>query len=466
MMFVDDTYQEPQEVIQGHDGSITIAYGDYRDDLLLELEYRIYNNIKVEYDPGVLNIDEVFGGYYGNSLYNKEELDNIVNQEFLKWIQNTNINYADNQYFRETETFTYTYSNMIDPAEEVNLPGWWRGVYRWFYDTDRPHRCPWEMLGFSEQPQWWEEEYGPAPYTSNNLILWEDLRDGVIRQGPTAGIHSRYARPSLMQHIPVDGDGLLLSPLDSGLAKNFVLINNRGNFVLGDVAPVEYAWRSSSEWPFAIMIALSLMKPFEFIVDNFDRSRTRLNKIDQKINIETGKFFTLENCKVPGVDDNLCVGLVQYIVGYLRSRGIDESTFKERLLEIDVKLSTRLSGFVDKAQQKYLLDSKNPASSSSSIFIPEENYDVIFNISAPFDTVTYSGVIVEKTEGGWTVSGYDTASPYFEYFKPLSAQLDPPIKVGGVSEKFVEWAPNTTFNNGSVVRYKQKFYRSIKTHII
>jgi hypothetical protein len=35
MQFVDDTYLEPKTVIQGHDGSITLAYGDFRDDLLL-----------------------------------------------------------------------------------------------------------------------------------------------------------------------------------------------------------------------------------------------------------------------------------------------------------------------------------------------------------------------------------------------------------------------------------------------
>ena len=34
----DNTYRTSQTVIVGHDGSRTIAYGDYRDDLLLELE--------------------------------------------------------------------------------------------------------------------------------------------------------------------------------------------------------------------------------------------------------------------------------------------------------------------------------------------------------------------------------------------------------------------------------------------
>src|SRR6056300_1403328 len=121
------------------------------------------------------------------------------------------------------------------------------------------------MLGFSEKPTWWEEEYGPAPYTSGNLVLWEDLANGEIKHGNRAGIYNRYKRSTLLTHIPVDGDGRLLSPLDSGLANDFTLINNTGPFKLGDVGPVEYAWRSSSEYPFAVVLAMCLLKPFEFI---------------------------------------------------------------------------------------------------------------------------------------------------------------------------------------------------------
>jgi len=465
MKFIDDTYRDPKEVIQGHDGSITIAYGDFRDDLLLELEYRIYNNIKQEYDPAVFDIDSIIGGYYGNSIYTKSQVDSIVNKEFLKWTQGTNINYTVNDYFIDTESFTYTYSNMTDPTGTQNLPGYWRGVYQWFYDTDRPHRCPWEMLGFSEQPIWWEDEYGAAPYTSNNLILWEDLRDGVIRQGLRAGRYDRYTRPSLMSHIPVDGDGQLISPLDSGLATNFTLINNRGSFVLGDVSPTEYAWRSSSEWPFAIMIAMSLLKPFEFITDSFDRSRTKLNLLGQTISSATNNFIRLSDIVIPTTGGELATGLVKYLVDYAKSKGTPKDVLITKIKNLDVQLSTRMSGFVDKSQQKYLLDSKSPSSASSGVFIPPEDYNIIFNVSAPVATITYGGVILEKTSGGWIITGYDDVNPYFDYLEAISSQSDPLISVGGVSEDFIEWTVDKSFNNGQIVRYREKFYRALKTHI-
>ena len=462
--FVDDTYVDPKDVIQGHDGSITIAYGDYRDDLLLELELRIYNNIKQQYDPSIFDIDYIVGGYYGTGLYSKDQLDSIVNQEFLKWIQNTNIDYVSNQWFDSEDSFTYTYSNMTDPTGTQNLPGYWRGAYHWFYDTDRPHRCPWEMLGFSEKPTWWDSQYGSAPYTRNNLILWEDLRDGVIRQGVRAGQYDRYSRPTLLSHIPVDGDGKLLSPLESGLAGNFVLINNKGPFVLGDIAPVEYAWRSSSEWPFAIMTAMCLMKPFEFITDSFDRSNTKLNAINQTVSSLTNRFTKVSDIKIPEVDDGLTIGISKYLVDYVKSRGLPPRIIKDKFNKLTVAVSARLSGFVDKAQQKYLLDSKSPRASSSSIFIPAENYDIIFNISSPIASISYSGVILEKTEGGWIITGYDDIQPYFNYFSAVENQRDPLISVGGVSEPFIDWEDDKTFNNGQIARYQNDFYRSLKTH--
>jgi len=464
--FLDDTYVEPTWVIQGHDGSITVAYDDYRDDVLLELEYRIYNNIKVTYDRDIFDIDSVVGGYYFNSsTYSKNQLDNIVVQEFLKWVQNTNINYTLNEYFDSENSFTYTYSNMADPAGTENLPGWWRGVYQWFYDTDRPHRCPWEMLGFSEQPDWWESEYGPAPYTNGNLLLWEDLRDGIIRQGDRAGTYDRYKRSTIMSHIPVDGDGNLLSPLDSNLAQNFSLINNRGPFVLGDISPVEYAWRSSSEWPFAVVMAMSLLKPFEFINDSFDISKTKINIINQTVNAETNLFVTPADIMLPGVSADLTFGLVKYLTGYLKSRGLDLAEYESKLQNLNVALSNRLAGFADKEQQKYLLDSKSPKSSTSNIFIPQENYDIIFNVSSPIASLSYSGVIVEKVEGGWVLTGYDNVHPYFNYHEASPNKGDPIITVGGVSEEFVDWSQDTTYNNGRITRYRNDFYRALKTHI-
>ena len=461
--FLDDTYVEPKQVIQGHDGSINIAYNDFRDDLLLELEFRIYNNIKRQYNENVFNIDNILAGYYGVGEYSKDKVDVILNRQFLQWAADTNIDYVNNIYFDSENSFTYTYSNMTDRSQSVNLPGYWRGVYRWFYDTDRPHRCPWEMLGFSEKPTWWESEYGPAPYTSGNLLLWEDLRDGIIRQGSRVGTYDRYKRPSLLDHIPVDGDGNLLSPLTSNLAGNFSLINNQGDFVLGDCSPVEYAWKSSSEYPFALMTVFSLLKPFEFISDNFTSSDTENNILGQTINVKTKYFYTIQDVEIPIAGETFGSGLVKYVMDYLKSLNLTNIDLEAFLNGIDVKLSTRLSGFVDPENQKYILDSKNPQSTSGSVFVPAENYDIIFNVSSPVSSISYSGIIAEKTDRGFKIYGYDKLNPYFNYYKAIPSRNDSLINVGGVSESFIDWSEEKFYGNGVIIRYNNEFYRTLQS---
>jgi len=461
--FLDDTYIEPKYVIQGHDGSITVAYNDFRDDLLLELEFRIYNNIKKQYNESVFNIDNIIEGYYGIGEYSKDKIDVVLNRQFLQWIADTNIDYVNNIYFDSENSFTYTYSNMTDREEKVNLPGYWRGVYRWFYDTDRPHRCPWEMLGFSEQPDWWEEQYGPAPYTNGNLLLWEDLRDGIIRQGSRAGTYNRYKRSSILEHIPVDDDGNLLSPLDSNLAVNFSLINNQGDFKLGDCAPVEYAWKSSSEYPFAMMIVFSLLKPFEFIGNNFTFSNTKTNILNQTINNQTGYFYTINDIQIPIAGEVFGSGLIKYLMDYLKSLNLRNTDFENFINGIDIKLTTRLSGFVDPDNQKYVLDSKNPQSTTSSVFVPAENYDIIFNVSSPISSISYSGIIIEKTDRGYKIYGYDKLNPYFDYYQAVPSRNDPAITVGGISETFVDWSPSKFYGNGVIIRYNNEFYRTLQS---
>jgi hypothetical protein len=462
--FLDNTYQEPIPVIQGHDGSIVIAYNDFRDDLLLELEKRIYNNIKNEYDPDNFDFDQIFGGYYGNSTYSKTQLDTILRQEFIKYIFDLSIDYTNNLYFDSENPFTYTYSDMSDPPGDLSLPGWWRGVYQWFYDTDRPHTRPWEILGFSIKPDWWNDVYGPAPYTSNNLILWEDIRDGIIRRGSRAGQHKRYSRATILNHLPVDEEGNLLDPLNSGLASNFVLINNKGSFVFGDISPVEYSWRSSSDFVFSMIIAACLLKPFDFIIKNFNLSNRSRNLSGHVIDKSTDTYNVLGFLNINNIIESSSLGLISYVISYCRERNFNLKLLEEKIKNIDVNLTSRLSGFVDKQQQKYILDSKSPKSISSNIFIPDENYKIIFNTSNPIFDASYSAVIVEKTDRGFKIQGYDILNPVFRYYKNFENQSDPLISVGGVTEKFVDWKPNTDYVNGQLIRNNNSFYRAVKTH--
>jgi len=463
-IYVDDTYVTPTKVIQGHDGSVTIAYDDFRDELLLELEKRIYNNIKTSYEETVFNIDENLGGFYGNSLFNKDETNSVMASYFLKWVSAANIDYIKNDYFENGNSFTYNYSNMTESTQTINLKGYWRGIYDWFYDTDRPHVCPWEMLGFSEKPTWWEEEYGPAPYTSGNLLLWEDLKDGIIRQGPRAGEYDRYKRPTLLQHLPVNENGDLQSPLESNLAQEFSLVLAKGEYKFGDIAPVENAWRKSSEYPFVVISTLCLLRPFDFITKSLDTFRISKNIIGQPIYQPTQEFVKIEDIVYPDIDSNQTAGLLNYLIDYSKSKTQNYLEIKNKFNSIDVKLSNKISGFVDESQQQYILDSKNPKSTSRSVFVPKENFKIIFNVGSPFSSISYSAVLIEKTAAGWKINGYDKVRPYFNYYQAISNQSDPLISVGGITSSFVTWTENKYYALGEIVKYNNQYYRVISSH--
>ena len=148
-----------------------------------------------------------------------------------------------------------------------------RAIYKDYFNTDRPHSHPWECLGFSEKPSWFDTTYGPAPYTSNNLILWQDLSKGIVREPDKKIIYrNKYKINNLLKNLPVDSGGNLLDPVSSGYARGGVASNYTDDFVFGDEGPVETAWRRSSHYPFSLMRSWMLSQPAQFFGIAFDLS--------------------------------------------------------------------------------------------------------------------------------------------------------------------------------------------------
>ena len=469
-IYTDTTLLNPVDVIQGHDGSIMVAYNDYRDELLLELEKRIYNNIKISYDKDVRNIYDFVSGTNRNTGYATAAIDKSTASDFIKWNSLAGTaDFTDNFFYDPNNSFTFNHSHMLSP-EGKPLPGFWRAVYKQAYDTDRPHSHPWEMLGFSEQPTWWNSVYGPAPYTSDNLILWEDLEAGVIREpGKKLVYDSRYKRTDLLKHLPVDEDGVLLSPIASNYAKNLLLTLSGEKFKYGDQAPVETGWRRSSNYPFALLKSMLLNRPAHTMGVNFDASRIQKNLTNEIIYTSTQKRITLSDLIFPNnqTDEKLILtsGLINYISNYIKTDVLTNyEDYQTALKGLNQQLGFRVKGFTEKEKFKLLLDSRSPLN-KSNVFVPEENYDIYLNNSSPIDVLVYSGVIVEKLPAGFAIKGYDLTSPEFKYFAPLSKQDDPVKRVGGVSKSFVTWISDKRYTSGQIVQYQNQFYQTKIDHI-
>lgn len=435
--YTDNTFLVPTNVIQGHDGSITIAFNDSRDDLILELEKRIYNNIKIEYKTDVFDLNDIIPGKFRETDYSRDEINFILSTDFLSWSLVNKISYKDQLNYDVQNKFTWNWSNFTDKITNELLPGHWRGVYRYFYDTDRPHTHPWEMLGLSEKPKWWDERYGLLPYTKGNEVLWEDLRDGKLYSngvGDNYTILNKYTRPNLKNVIPVDESGNLVDPLVSVVAAYNSVYSNEP-YVFGDVGPAESAWRRSSDYPFSIQKLAALTQPAKFFSVQFDTENIlRSEALDQIIDSHTLRRVSLDELRLHGTTTggvlNRINGVSQIISDYAVHKNIHLDNIIETLQNLQLQLIYRVGGYTDKKFIKVIAEQVSPTSTNKGIFIPDDDYDIELTKSTPIDGLSLSGVVITKNTNGWSVSGYDIERPYFNVIPSIINDNNYSIRAG------------------------------------
>ena len=470
--YLDTTLITPKNVIQGHDGSIVLAYNDYRDDIILELEKRIFNNIKVKYNNDIFDIADIVPSYNRKNPYTLSEFNQVLSPNFYKWTGLIGSDFSKPIGFDVNNPFTHNYSTSLSPAG-TNVPGYWRGVYRWILDTDRPNLCPWEMLGFSIMPSWWVSLYGPAPYTRDNLPMWTDISLGAIKEPGMPVIYStKFAKPFLLTHIPVDASGNLLDPLTTGLARG--LINPAeasGDFVFGDCAPVEASWRRSSHYPFSVLVTSMLLTPAKTFGTLVDRSRIVKNLAGQIVYSDTGLRIRPVDIKLPNMYSNKTrvqtSGIINYVVdlimNYIFSNNIESyNGYATDLSTMTTQLSYRVGAFTNRNQFNLLLESKTPMS-TGNIFVPPEDYQVFLNTSSPVTRITYSGIRITKLSTGYQVHGYSITQPYFKSYEYIESGKN--INVGGISQSYAQWTPGEQYITGNIVVFNGRYYNTVVANI-
>jgi len=445
-IYLDDTYaDEPVKVIQGHDGSIMVAYNDYRDAIVLEFEKRIYNNIKTQYRSDLFDINTVIPGAFNTNDYSLNEVNTILSRDFIKWAGAYGVDYTENVSFNQDEKFTWNYLGSYNELLGIPVNGNWRGIYKYFYGTDRPHTCPWEMLGFSEQPSWWTAQYGPAPYTSGNTLLWQDLEYG--RNAYTDTIDSLYARPGLSNILPVDEYGNLLDPTVN-LLVNYTPEGEQKNWVFGDQGPAEATWRRSSYFPFAVQKLLALTYPAAYSSLMYDTSRIQKNIAGQwvyGVNLDYS-FLSLKNITLQGVNNALTAGYSVYVseTGRQRTQNYN-SEVQSDIDYLDYNLFHKVGGFVSQNTLQVTINAIDPTATSPGVLLAPQDYSLILNVSDPISYSSISGIILQKVNGSFVVKGYDQTNPYFNVYGPIRNSSTPTINVGGVTAPFVTWSNTVSY---------------------
>jgi len=421
--YTDNTYKTPKQVVLGHDGSIWVGYGDIRDDIIFELEKRIYNNIKTQYNRDLFDFSNVIPGYYRSTIENFAEANNITRSYFGEWSLRNRVKIQTNTLSTSDDLFSWNYRNSVNKLDGSRVPGYWRGMYKWVYDTDTPHTTPWEMLGVTVKPTWWDDRYGEAPYTFGNTVLWEDLRDGKLYNdavGTDFTTLVRYQRPTLMDIIPVTEQGELKAPADF-LVRDAFSTNINSQWAYSDQSPGETAWRRSSEFPFVMQILAANILPAQYCTLMFD---TNLYANDSEYDqiLQKGKSYR------PGIADFHMHGMVhtgqtdimrvegynQFISEYVKHNGFAVNAIVNEINNLELNLCYGMAGFTDKNYIKVVAESVSPGSSSENIFIPDEDLTIYTKKSAPLERVVYSGVQIIKRTDGYEIQGYDIENPFFK----------------------------------------------------
>lgn len=524
----DYSYAVPASVIIGHDGSRTIAYGDYRDQLLLELEKRIYNSLKSRFRSAQvlpLRIENVRSGFFRQTEYSYAEYLEIAEQYLNKWCARNRANYRSNdwQYLKDEVPATelwklYNYSMAEDiNGNKLNLPGHWKGIFTYLYDTCYPDTKPWEMLGFSYMPDWWTAVYGNGVTNSNgqtvwtNPLLWQDLEQGVIRAGTSAIINPYnnqvlpnrlWARPGLSQFMPINSAGeirTIAEIFNLAITENayepFDGYNNEWKF--GDGAPVEQAWQATSSYVYSLQEILFLTKPAayaEFFWDTFgtDYSIGRIPHPENIGNDPVTSYFNYQYVQngVYTADDQLFnwmrpknsnqivhseqidgvaqvrYGYQQWIADRILFHGKDiTSTFGVKIRNLDVNLANKFAGFTNKDTVNTYIESVSLLSSSRTLGVPSSDFGVFLHKGQPLNSYSYSGVIIRAlADGTFAVYGYDLLNSQFVVLdRSDRKQID--VTIGGTPAEFQYFVAGTAYQQGTIVRYNGIYYSAKETHV-
>ena len=463
---LDTAYSPATYFIVGHDGSFNKLYGsydpttntlvDFRDQVLLEYETRVYNNLKLsETVPAGSYQGVVIPGFFRTTDYSNDEFLQIYSELFLNWVGQNRINYQT-QFYTKNNQFTYNYRDSGNKLNNQPIEqGYFRGAYLYFYDTSTPNETPWEMLGLANQPSWWQARYGAAPYTSDNLVLWGDLETGTVWNNGTPFIKPSYARPGLSKVIPVDSNGDLVSPFDS-IVGNYDQYLFQRDWMVGDVGPAEFSYRRSSTWPFDLMHILAVTKPADFFNLGVDVDNYKYNVEFNQYLVNDRSHLVISDVPIYGLGTP-ATSYINWIVDYEKQVGIDATTNISTLLgNLDVRLVYRAAGFSDKNMLKFYVEKSSANSNNSSLLIPDESYGVLLYENQPFDRIIYSGVVIQVTENGYKVYGNSQTNAYFKTLTPKYGGNIQTITVENLTVKVTD----SFTDKVQVIPYGTEFYNT------
>jgi hypothetical protein len=476
-------------MLRGHDGSLLPGFSKYttqnvtltaqgimvdgveeeldlRDTILFAYEQMLYaacdSSLKAQRRP-VFDIKTVQPGKFRTTDYSLTEFNTVATPIFERWVARGQKDYTTNKTYDPNNVWTWNLSQAKD-ADGQAIPGYWRGLYDYYFDTDRPDTHPWEMLGFTSKPTWWDIHYSWTDATKRAALI-AAIVAGNVAEPPSTSIDPLFARAGFERFIPVDINGNLLDPFAAGIVIDTGDVTSyAGDWVFGDCGPVENSWWNSEYISFALSELSYLLKPVSFVEsgwETLDNELTYPGQANQWVSKTLGrrKHFSdyVVHNEVVNKKTVQVIGLQQWISDYVKSNGQDiTTTFGDHVRGLNVKLAHKVGAFTDSKTMQ--------ASTESQGVLPSENVTVELYNSPSTREEFYGGVIVKWTGNGWAVIGYDVLNPVFNIITPNTSGPKVTISLGEIATRAYPWAPNTFYQTGVQVTWQNATYECLKSH--
>lgn len=481
-IYQDTSYTQPAYFITRHDGTRyylengvdAAGYpADTVDQLLYEFELAVWSSLS--YDTMAQDHSKLTrrmpGGFRG-TINDWNEVKSISDTEMYAWMQENNLYLLENKTYDITNPFTHKYQ-LGSGDDGTAISGSWRAIYRYFYDTDRPHTHPWEMLGYTIKPVWWDQYYSWTD-TDKRVALEKALRTGNRAEPPLSDCRTEFVRVRDLanpEQFPVSINGELIAPD----ALNWLYLNTSEEYSSvwkpGDYSPYEQVFLASQRGVAALVKATYLVDPVMFVNSYWVSNGVRVNEWNHRLDRDTDFWIT------PNIAHNYhrqqnTDGTVNFTSGIeaLLSEFcvLNNRDFKTEVVDlfanVDANKEFLLSGFTNKNNVR--IQNTSASNQSKSLFVPEENYAVRTLKHYPEREEFYSAMRIVWTGDAWGVFGFTNEQTYFNYYLPEDNSATSAKVIGDVTikEKITYTRNIATVRYGEEITSRQELYDIIVGH--
>ena len=428
------------------------------EQYLYEYELAVWSSIAydVEYNDQRELLERV-PGYFRQQSNTYNQGRQTVDNEVRLWMLENEIFIMENNSYDSVDGFTLKYQLGSGDGEYVS--GSWNTIYKYLYDTDRPHTHPWEMLGYTLKPSWWDTHYSWTDSTKRTA-LEAALRVGKVSEpGTDIVINPAFARVVDVENpedFPVSTVGALLPP--NQLTWLLVDAMPEGtNWEAGDQGPYEQVFLNTHRGLAAEIRARYLMSPAQYVNLNWLPGEQLTNAWGNKLS-RTTRFW-----QQPGITYDYHRSQVNDEISY--TSGI-ESLFVEHCVlnnkdyvaevinkfnNISVNKEFMLNAFTNKNNVR--IQSLGISGGEKSLYVPEENYSVRTVKHYPERELFYSAMRIIWDGSNYSINGFANEYGYFPYYLPKSTSPTVARVIG--NNTFKEKTQYTTEVN--FVRYNDLF---------